>query len=191
VPDGANVAVERGNVVRYIHFMANHRLNVQLRAQSAAFLRGFQDLVKPQWIKMFDEEELQMLISGSLEGLDLKDLQTHSSYSGGFTAEHPVICWLWETLAAFDAQQQALFLRFVTSCSRAPLLGFKYLEPGFCVHRSGVGGSNAPDDTADHTRLPTAATCMNLLKLPPYQTKEALRQKLLYAITSGSGFDLS
>jgi ubiquitin-protein ligase E3 C len=65
VPDGANVAVERGNVVRYIHFMANHRLNVQLRAQSAAFLRGFQDLVKPQWIKMFDEEELQVRAAGT------------------------------------------------------------------------------------------------------------------------------
>ena len=64
--------------------------------------------------------------------------------------------------------------------------------PAFCVHRSGMGGgSNAPETTADLTRLPTAATCMNLLKLPPYTSKEAVKEKLLYAITSGSGFDLS
>jgi ubiquitin-protein ligase E3 C len=45
--------------------------------------------------------------------------------------------------------------------------------------------------TADLTRLPTAATCMNLLKLPPYTTKQAIKEKLMYAIKSGSGFDLS
>lgn len=40
-------------------------------------------------------------------------------------------------------------------------------------------------------RLPTAATCMNLLKLPPYRTAEAVRQKLLYAMAEGAGFELS
>ena len=41
------------------------------------------------------------------------------------------------------------------------------------------------------SRLPTAATCMNLLKLPQYDTVEELREKLLYAISSDSGFELS
>ena len=27
------------------------------------------------------------------------------------------------------------FIRFVTGCSRGPLLGFKYLEPCFCIQR--------------------------------------------------------
>ena len=40
-------------------------------------------------------------------------------------------------------------------------------------------------------RLPTSATCMNLLKLPPYRTTQAMSEKLLYAIKSGAGFDLS
>ena len=99
--------------------------------------------------------------------------------------------WLWETLASFSAEQQGSFLKFVTSCSRPPLLGFCHLEPRFCVQRSGVGGSNAPDDSADHERLPTSATCMNLLKLPPYRSRQGLRDKLLYAIDAGAGFDLS
>ncbi len=40
-------------------------------------------------------------------------------------------------------------------------------------------------------KLPTAATCMNLLKLPKYDSAEMLREKLLYAIRSNSGFELS
>ena len=40
-------------------------------------------------------------------------------------------------------------------------------------------------------RLPTAATCMNVLKLPPYRTAQQIREKLLYAIECGAGFQLS
>jgi hypothetical protein len=32
---------------------------------------------------------------------------------------------------------------------------------------------------------------MNMLRLPPYSTREVLREKLLAAIESGSGIDLS
>jgi ubiquitin-protein ligase E3 C len=32
---------------------------------------------------------------------------------------------------------------------------------------------------------------MNLLKLPPYISTSALREKLLYAINSNAGFELS
>lgn len=40
-------------------------------------------------------------------------------------------------------------------------------------------------------RLPTAATCMNLLKLPPYGSVQLIHDKLLYAIKAGAGFELS
>jgi ubiquitin-protein ligase E3 C len=46
-------------------------------------------------------------------------------------------------------------------------------------------------DEASPERLPTSATCMNLLKLPPYRSVAAMRDKLLYAVKSGAGFDLS
>ena len=46
-------------------------------------------------------------------------------------------------------------------------------------------------DPAAAERLPTAATCMNLLKLPPYRTPEQMRAKLLLAIEEASGFALS
>lgn len=72
-------------------------------------------------------------------------------------------------------------MRFVTSCARPPLLGFGELNPRFAIR-------NAGDDQA---RLPTASTCVCLLKLPEYKEEEILRNKLLYAIQSGSGFDLS
>ena len=65
----------------------------------------------------------------------------------------------------------------------APLRGFKVLHPRICIHLVPIN--------SDADRLPSAATCMNLLKLPQYSSAEVLAEKLLYSITSGSGFELS
>ncbi len=55
------------------------------------------------------------------------------------------------------------------------------LYPAFCIHYAG----NEED------RLPTASTCMNLLKLPEFKEEETLKNKLTYAVESGAGFELS
>ncbi|KAE9599205.1 putative aminoacyltransferase, E1 ubiquitin-activating enzyme [Lupinus albus] len=186
IPGGKNLRVTNDNVITFIHLVANHRLNFQIRQQSSHFLRGFQQLIQKDWIDMFNEHELQLLISGSLDSLDVDDLRLHTNYAGGYHSDHYVIEMLWEVLKSFSLENKKKFLKFVTGCSRGPLLGFKYLEPLFCIQRA---GGNASDEALD--RLPTAATCMNLLKLPPYISKEQMETKLLYAINADAGFDLS
>ena len=51
----------------------------------------------------------------------------------------------------------------------------RYLYPRFCIH---VSRSDEMDIVDQY--LPSASTCMNLLKLPQYSNKKALREKLLY-----------
>ncbi|KAK3137442.1 hypothetical protein QOZ80_5BG0452280 [Eleusine coracana subsp. coracana] len=186
LPGGREMRVTNDNVITFIHLVANHRLNYQIRAQSTHFLRGFQQLIQKDWIDMFSEHEIQILISGSIESLDIDDLRSNTNYSGGYHPDHELIEIFWEVLKSFSSDDQKKFLKFVTGCSRGPLLGFQYLEPKFCIQRAGVPGMEEHGD-----RLPTSATCMNLLKLPPYKTKEQLQTKLLYAINSEAGFDLS
>lgn len=184
---GKNIRVTNDNVIQFIHLVANHRLNYQIRHQSQYFLRGFQKLIEKEWIEMFTENEIQLLISGSLESLDVDDLRSHAQYSGGYHQDHPVIEMFWEIIKSFSLEYQKKFLKFVTGCSRGPLLGFKYLEPKFCIQRTASLHLN----DADLDRLPTSATCMNLLKLPPYRSKEQMQMKLMYAINADAGFDLS
>ena len=86
----------------------------------------------------------------------------------------------WKIVSSFDDEGKRQLLKFVTSCSRPPLFGFKELDPPFCIQNAGIGD-----------RLPTASTCMNLLKLPEFNDENVLREKLLYALASGAGFELS
>lgn len=190
VPGGRNLPVTSANARLFIHRVAEFKLNVQLREPVAAFLKGFRAMVPGTWVEMFNDMELQELIGGAEGGaaLDLRDMQAHVAYSAGYSAEHPVIVAFWEALSGMTPQEQADFLRFVTSCPRPPLLGFGYLEPPLCIQMAGPGEEGG----GGTERLPTAATCMNLLKLPPYRGGTAqVREKLLYAIQAGAGFDLS
>lgn len=48
-----------------------------------------------------------------------------SLFSGGFTEDHPCVLSFWRVVDEFTDTQKRQLLKFVTSCSRPPLLGFK------------------------------------------------------------------
>jgi len=192
VPHGSSIEVTNANVPRYIHCMSQFLLRAQIHRQIACFVSGFEIMMRKRWLNMFTPAELRLLISGQRTGsMDIADMAAHCEYSGGYAPDHPVIRTFWNVMREITPDEQRQVLKFITSCSNTPLLGFSHLEPRLVIHRSGTAGSEAADSTADLTRLPTAATCMNLLKLPPYTSKDALKSKLLYAVQSNSGFDLS
>ncbi|CAH3116278.1 unnamed protein product [Pocillopora meandrina] len=179
-PGGRDTPVTNSNKISYIHLVADYRLNKQIHRHCVAFRAGLSDVINLDWLRMFDHNELQVLLSGSLVPVDLEDLKRNIKYSGGFTEDHPCILSFWRVVGQFTDTQKRQLLKFVTSCSRPPLLGFKELDPSFCVCSAG------PED-----RLPSASTCVNLLKLPEYLDDETMREKLLYAVQSGAGFELS
>ncbi|RQM20120.1 hypothetical protein B5M09_013239 [Aphanomyces astaci] len=51
--NGGEVAVTGENVIRYIHKLADFKLNVQIAAASRAFLVGFHDLIPSTWLRLF------------------------------------------------------------------------------------------------------------------------------------------
>jgi ubiquitin-protein ligase E3 C len=185
LPGGRDIEVTNANVLTYVHLLAHFKLNLETAAQCRAFLRGFRDLVPVPWIRLFSPRELQRLIGGDSgdRGIDIADLKANMKYAGGYHPSQPVMQWFWAALESFTPKEQALFLKFVTSCSRQPLLGFTHLAPPICVQKvpAGVGGN----------KLPSSATCMNLLKLPQYEDAQTLRDKLLYAISAEAGFELT
>jgi ubiquitin-protein ligase E3 C len=94
------------------------------------------------------------------------------------------------------ADQQHKLLKFMTSCSRQPLLGFGSLRPVPCIQQIRLpeeifDGNKRNEEIYKLVPLPTSSTCMNLLKLPNYRWKSLMKEKLLAAIESGAGFELT
>uniref|UniRef100_A0A1I7TM49 Ubiquitin-protein ligase E3B n=1 Tax=Caenorhabditis tropicalis TaxID=1561998 RepID=A0A1I7TM49_9PELO len=206
VPSGRTISVTKENKIDYVHRMAHHRVLRRTQEQCKAFVSGMQSILQPSWLSLFAPNDLQCLISGVNSDIDLSDLKRNVQYFGGFHGNHRLIKWLWDILEnKFTPEERKLFLKFVTSCSRPPVLGFSYLEPPFSIRCVEVSDDQDQGDTLGSvvrgflalrkgtaaSRLPTASTCFNLLKLPNYNKKSLLLEKLRYAIHAGTGFELS
>lgn len=180
IKDGSKIKVTRQNILQYISRIAEYKLDQTLYEPISSFYKGLTSIITPYWIDIFNTVELQMLISGGKKSIDLVDLKKNVEY-GGFLESDITIKYLWEVLNEFTEEEKRKFLKFVTSVPHPPLRGFVSLEPKFGIRNSG-------NETG---RLPTASTCVNLLKIPDYKNKALLKDRLLYAINSGARFDLS
>eukprot|EP00529_Nitzschia_sp_RCC80_P008711 CAMPEP_0113504138 /NCGR_PEP_ID=MMETSP0014_2-20120614/34557_1 /TAXON_ID=2857 /ORGANISM="Nitzschia sp." /LENGTH=1177 /DNA_ID=CAMNT_0000399231 /DNA_START=113 /DNA_END=3643 /DNA_ORIENTATION=- /assembly_acc=CAM_ASM_000159 len=180
-PGGRSKAVTKKNAFKYTNLVANELLNKQGAEQTKAFLRGFRDLIPVSWVRLFSCTELQKLISGddAVRGIDVAGLRKSVSYLGGYHESQPYMQAFWDVLENdFTPEQQRKFLRFMTSCSRQPLLGFSSLEPNPSIQQIRL----REEDRTKNSRLPTSQTCMNILKLPNYDDRDLLKEKLLAAV---------
>ena len=176
---GAGQKVTDANKVEYVNLVAKHVMTNAIREQLDAFLEGFWDLVPRDLVQIFNDHELELLISG-LPEIDIDDLRANTEYSG-YTAASQVVQWFWEIVREMDKQSLALLLQFITGTSKVPLEGFKALQgisgpQRFQIHKA----------YGDASRLPSAHTCFNQLDLIEYETKEQLRDRLMVAIEEGS-----
>ena len=186
IPHGSDTPVTNENRLIYLNRMSWYRLQGQSAPQTNAFLKGLSSIVQPSWLSMFNQAELQTLIGGAQVGIDVNDLRRNTQYGGVYVIgddglEHPSIRHFWKVMESLPDADRRKVLKFVTSTPRGPLLGFANLNPRFSIR----------DSSSDEGRIPTASTCVNLLKLPMYKSEKVLREKLLYAVNSGAGFDLS
>jgi len=185
-PNGASLPVTNANRLVYVSYVARHRLQTQPFLQTSAFLRGLSTIIQPAWLSMFNQSELQTLVGGAPAAIDVTDLRRNTQYGGVYVIgddglEHPSVAMFWQVMEELPDEDRRKVLKFVTSTPRAPLLGFGSLTPRFSIRDAG----------ADETRLPSTSTCVNLLKLPRYSAKGVCKGKLLQAVNSGAGFDLS
>ncbi|XP_004536763.1 E3 ubiquitin-protein ligase HUWE1 isoform X2 [Ceratitis capitata] len=184
IPNGRNIAVTEENKFDYVQLVCQLKMSGSIRQQLDAFLEGFYDIIPKHLISIFNEQELELLISG-LPDIDIEDLRANTEYHK-YTSKSLQIQWFWRALRSFDQADRAKFLQFVTGTSKVPLQGFGSLEGMNGIQRFQIHRDDRSTD-----RLPCAHTCFNQLDLPMYKSYEKLRSSLLKAIhecSEGFGF---
>lgn len=178
--DGENELVMQDNKEEYISLLTDWRFTRGVEEQTKAFLDGFNEVVPLEWLRYFDEKELELMLCGMQE-IDLNDWQKNTIYRH-YTKNSKQIHWFWQVVKEMDNEKRIRLLQFVTGTCRLPVGGFAELI-----------GSNGPqkfciDKVGKETWLPRSHTCFNRLDLPPYKNLEQLREKLLFAIEETEGF---
>ncbi|KAI6651641.1 E3 ubiquitin-protein ligase HUWE1-like [Oopsacas minuta] len=174
VKNGRDLPVTEENKKDYVRLVCQMKMTGAIHKQIKSFLEGFYEIIPKKLISIFNEQELELLISG-LPNIDIDDLKANTEYYK-YNETSIQIQWFWRALRSFEQADRAKFLQFVTGTSKVPLRGFAYLE--------GMNGSQKfqihKDERSD-MRLPSAHTCFNQLDLPAYSCYEDLRSNLLYA----------
>ncbi|CAF3984078.1 unnamed protein product [Rotaria magnacalcarata] len=181
-PGGQHIQVTDENKQEYIEMVINYRFVQRIATQMNALKLGFQDILSLENIKMFDEKEVELLISG-LGEINVNDWRMHTMYKGGYRPDDPVIQHFWKAIGSLKPEERTRLLQFVTGTSRLPMNGFRELW-----------GSSGPqlftiERWGDRTKLPRAHTCFNRIDLPPYESYQDLRQKLVQAMEMSEAFE--
>lgn len=191
LPNGANVPVTNENRLMYIILYANWLLNGRIREQVSCFVRGMRSVFSEEYFSIFFPDEIDTLISGGKNEIDIDDLQRSTMYQGfdlNNASESAYILKFWKYLKELPNEQKEKFLLFVTGLERSPLLGFRFMSTPFTINKRPIEG--------DEERVyPTASTCANLLSLPyfgntPHGLKK-MQETISEAINSNQGFYLA
>ncbi|XP_030622810.1 E3 ubiquitin-protein ligase TRIP12 isoform X1 [Chanos chanos] len=185
---GKDVPVTIHNLEEYLRLVVYWTLNEGVSRQFESFREGFESVFPLHHLQYFYPEELDQLLCGSKsETWDVKTLMECCRPDHGYTHDSRAVRFLFEVLSSFDAEQQRLFLQFVTGSPRLPVGGFRSLNPPLTIVRKTFESTENPDDF-----LPSVMTCVNYLKLPDYSSIEIMREKLLIAAREGQqSFHLS
>ncbi|KAJ1387674.1 HECT, E3 ligase catalytic domain [Sesbania bispinosa] len=177
--------VNMRNLEDYVSLIVDATVRSGISRQVEAFKSGFNQVFPIDHLQIFNEEELERILCGEHDSWAIIELADHIKFDHGYTASSPPIVNLLEIIREFDHDQRRAFLQFVTGTPRLPPGGLASLNPKLTIVRKHC--SNRAE-----TDLPSVMTCANYLKLPPYSSKEKMKEKLLYAITEGQGsFHLS
>ncbi|XP_026193872.1 ubiquitin-protein ligase E3A [Cyclospora cayetanensis] len=123
------------NREEYVQLYINYILEVSVREQYSAFEEGFYRCVDKATISLFRPEELQLLLLGKEEELDVSLLQKAATYQDGYTEDSPAVSMFWSVCRGFSPEEKKKLLMFITGSDRIPLGGPQSLR--LTIGRSG------------------------------------------------------
>ncbi|KRZ87044.1 NEDD4-like E3 ubiquitin-protein ligase WWP2 [Trichinella sp. T8] len=179
-PGGKEIKLTEENKEEYLNLTVEWRFNRGIQEQTKAFFDGFNEIFPIEWLKIFDERELELLLCG-IQKIDIDDWERNTVYHH-YTPASKQIQWFWQFLRSASNEQRARMLQFVTGTCRVPVGGFAELMGStgpqlFCIEKTGK-----------EVWLPRSHTCFNRLDLPPYRSYEQLCERLTRAIEETEGF---
>ena len=180
--DGENKPVTNANRREFVDLYVRYLLDTAVARQFEPFKRGFFTVCGGNALSLFRPEEIELLVRGSDEPLDIASLRAVCVCEnwGVLNAKETelVVQWFWESFQSASPKDQRKLLSFITGSDRIPAMGATNL----IIKLSCLG--------EDCARFPVARTCFNILSLWRYGSKEKLENMLWRAVNESEGFGL-
>ena len=180
--NGEKRTVTNSNRREFVDLYIHYLMDIAVAKQYEPFKRGFFTVCGGNALSLFRPEEIELLVRGSDEPLDVSSLRAVATYENWKSTprgeEDPTVTWFWEAFAEADVKSQRKILGFITGSDRIPAMGATSLTIKMVFM-----GDN-------YERFPTARTCFNMLGLYRYRSYAELKGKLWRAVLESEGFGL-
>ncbi|KKK12481.1 hypothetical protein AOCH_001911 [Aspergillus ochraceoroseus] len=163
-PGGEKKPVTNANRREFVDLYVHYQLDTAITRQFEPFRRGFFTVCAGNALSLFRPEEIELLVRGSDEPLDVRSLRAVATYDNWGDAK--------------PEQEPRKILSFVTGSDRIPAMGATSLM----IRLVCLG--------EDSARFPTARTCFNQLGLYRYATRDKFERMLWEAVLNSEGFGL-
>lgn len=198
ISNGEGTPVTNANRQEFVDAYIRYLLDTSVARQFEPFKRGFFTVCAGNALSLFRAEEIELLVRGSDEALDVDSLRAVAVYENW---RHPllphhsiaqpadnveVIQWFWDAFKHASVARQRKLLTFITGTDRIPAVGATSLVLRIVAGGDGWGGGGKEE----RRRFPVARTCFNMLVLWRYDDREQLEQKLWRAVEESEGFGL-
>lgn len=184
VAGGSTLTVTNSKKADWLRSSLHHKLVASIEQQAAAFREGLLDVVPADPLEWFSASELQELWGGhAISDEMLAEWQAATRIDGSVEQEAR---WFFTWLATQSQEKRADVLAFITGSSAVPTEGFT----DRMANPMRIDRDENPRVVKGHL-MPTAATCFNLLRLPPWSSQDAMCQALPVALEWGAGFGLA
>ncbi|GAA5938505.1 hypothetical protein JCM10213_006945 [Rhodosporidiobolus nylandii] len=177
VEGGKEIAVTGENRQEYVRLLTKFYLDTSISTQFDAFAEGFHEVCAGNALSLFKAEELELVVRGSEEPLEVEQLRLATVYEG-FAAGDETVEVFWTVFGSLSATRQRSLLYFITASDRIPATGTSALQ----LKLQCLG--------PDSDRLPQSHTCFNTLSLYRYSTQEKMERMLMRAMEESEGFGL-
>jgi E3 ubiquitin-protein ligase HECTD2 len=189
--NGENKAVTNSNRREFVDLYIQYLLDTSVIRQYEPFKRGFFTVCGGNALSLFRPEEIELLVRGSDEPLDVPSLRAVAVYEGWPNGNKDVekqlqVMWFWEFFERVSPVDQRKILSFITGSDRIPAMGATNLIIKILLLTPG----RATSEQGDTDRFPSARTCFNSLGLYAYGSRRKLEEKLWGAVTGSEGFGL-
>eukprot|EP00605_Chrysophyceae_sp_TOSAG23-4_P001172 GSChrysophyteH1.ASY1.ANO1.1280.1 assembled CDS len=182
---GENMDVTEENKDEYIKLLIEWKTHYAVNHHLEPFLTGFHELVPLHALRecSIETNELSLLLNGK-ESVDVDELRAYCIYQGAtesspWDEETEIVVWLWQALRDLSQNEIRSIICFFTGSARVPLDGY---DPPLNITQ-GVD--------MDPNSLPRSHTCFNQLVLPPFDSYEMLKERLVFAAKETEGFNLA
>ncbi|TIA56244.1 HECT-domain-containing protein [Aureobasidium pullulans] len=201
IPGGEAIPVTNENRREYVDAYVRYLLDTSVARQFEPFKRGFFTVCAGNALSLFRAEEIELMVRGSDEALDVDSLKAVAVYENWREAspphkplpnpaeQVPVISWFWECFRSATPEAQRKLLGFITGSDRIPAVGATNLILRIVCGGDGTAGQGEAGGK-EKERFPIARTCFNMLVLWGYESKAKLEEKLWRAVAESEGFGL-